>query len=651
MRLLAALLSLMGVWLMASGSAEARTAAAYMEKFEILEDRPAFEGAAFGEVGPYRFISAKAYIVVRRTHAANRLIVDLDHAPRTAEGDVRYAAEVMILRPADPRRASKSLLVEVPNRGMRIGLMGLQDVNPMLAFMPQPGGGGPKPAFSTKAEAGSGFLLRRGYALVWIGWQADLGPGPFIRAELPIATDNGKPITGRVHQAMVYDTTEPAHVLPLSYAVADGQEAATQLSYRPRWSAPATPIPGWSFVDARHVRFEKPAAADAGAIYEVAYTAKDPIVAGLGLTAFRDVLSFLRGDAAANPIRDIAPAHVLGMGSSQSGRFLRDFLYHGYNEDGAGVQVFDGLLVNIAGSRRTFTNRRWAEPGRFSRQHEDWLVYGNQFPFAYGVTKDPLTGARGGIMERCEASGTCPKIFHVDGSAEFWSANGSLVANDGAGKDLAFPPNVRGFMIAGAPHAPTMVNASSLLPASTLTTSPVLRALMLDLDAWVSQGVAPPDSRWPSQAKGELAPAASRADVRFPELKAIPYSGAANSVAVTDYAQVPPLPDPKRQWTTLVPVTDSDGNDAAGVRLPEIAAPKGTYLGWNPRKSGYAEGELSFVFGGYVPFAETKEARLAAGDPRPSLAERYAGDAERQAKYEAAKAALKRDRLYLDGAD
>jgi hypothetical protein len=640
----------------ADATADAGPAAA-MERFETLEDRPAFGGAAFGRVGAYRYISARAHILIRRTHPANRLLVDLDLAPRTAEDEVRYAADVMILRPNDPRAASRLMVAEVPNRGLRLLLPGMLDLDPMAQFMAPPAGGAPSQPFSAPADAGAGFLLRRGYTLVWVGWQADLpAAGAFMRADLPVASDGGAPIHGRVQAAAVFDSEDQNLVLPLAYPAAEGREHEATLTFRTRpGDRPTAVSPSrWRFTDALHVQLERPDEAEAGAIYEFVYTATRPIVAGLGLTAFRDVLGFLRrGErdqhGGENPLGDLSFDHAIGLGSSQSGRYLRDVLWHGFNDDGAGAPVFDGLIVNVAGSRRTFTNRRWAEPGRFSRQHEDRLVFGNQFPFAYQTTTDPLTGARDGVLARCEARGTSPKIFHVDGGAEFWNANASLVAHDGAGRDLGFPPNVRGYLIAGAPHAPGMVNASSQLPPSPLRATPVLRALLVDMEQWLSGEAEPPPSRWPSQALGALAPPAAREAVGFPAFTAMPYAGAANEVVVTDYDQVPAAADPVAAWATLVPVTDADGNDRAGVRVPEIAAPKGTYLGWNPRKPGYGEGDLSFVFGAYVPFAETRAERIAAGDPRLSLEERYADEADWRRQYEAAKAMLKEERLYLDG--
>ena len=647
--------------------------AAVMERFEIVEQRPAFDGASFGEPGPYRLIVAKAHLRVAPDHPANRAIVDLAHAPRLASGEVRYTADVIILRPSDPTHARRVLMAEIPNRGMKLVLPQLNGVDLMAQFAAPKGGATPVPF--DRASAGNGFLFRRGYTLVWVGWQADVPANPsLLRADFPVATNNGKPITGRVQTAMVFDNQDHQSFLPLAYAAAPGAEASAELTVRARPGDPPHRLDraSWAFVSSRRIRIDRPANMDAGAIYEFVYTATDPIVAGLGFAATRDVIGWLRhsqSDAAggANPLVDLRAAScafsnparcrptamdsvdlVIGSGASQSGRYLRDMLWQGFNNDGAGRRVFDGELVVVPGSRKSFTNRRWAEPGRFSRQHEDALVYGNQFPFGYAVTTDRLTGVRDGIFFRCRVTATCPKLFHIDGSSEFWAAGSSLVTTDGAGHDLALPDSVRAYMTTGMAHISGMVGASSQLAPNPLSSTPVLRALAIDLDQWLTKGTKPPASRWPSLARGELAPPARQDRVGFPAYAGLPYSGVANRVARTDYDHVPARSDPSQGWRILVPTTDADGNDRAGIRLPEIAVPRGTYLGWKPRKSGYAQGDISFLYGAYVPFAATKEARLAAGDPRLSIAERYTDEADYRHRLDAARKVLEQDRLYLD---
>ncbi|WP_162527138.1 alpha/beta hydrolase domain-containing protein [Sphingomonas solaris] len=658
-----------------AGSAGARPAAV-MERLEVVEDRIAFDGRSFGTVGPYRLIRARAHMRVAPEATANRRIVDLDKAPRTPAGDVRYWADVVIFRPVSPAHARRVMIAEVPNRGIRLA-DSMLNTAPVWVMPPGFGGGADarKPA-SAPADAGSGFAFRRGYTLVAVGWQGDLPaqPAVLLRAHLPVATDGGRPITGRVQAVTVFDTPETQSTMALAYPVAPGTEGDGVLTVRALAGTPPRTLDrtAWRLLDATHVRIDRPAGMDAGAIYEFVYTAQDPVVAGLGFAATRDVVSFLRHDAAdeaggANPLIDLRDAPcalakgcaatrtdtvdtVLGFGVSQSGRYLRDMIGQGFNADTAGRPVLDGAFVLIAGSRKTFTNRRWAEPGRFSRQHEDPLVPGNQFPFAYGSATDPLTGRKDGILSGC-AGQACPKIVHVDGSSEFWNAGGVLVGSDGAGHDVAFPANVRGYMIASAPHAPFITMGAAALPPSPLTTGGVVRALLVALDDWVAGAAEPPPSRWPSIAKGDLADPASRTAVGFPDYSGLPYYGRANPVAPTNYDTVPPTVDPRRAWTIMVPVTDADGNDRVGIRMPDVAVPRGTYLGWNPRKPGYAEGDIALVFGSFVPFAATAEAARAAGDPRRPLAERYRDEADYKARLAAATAALKRERLWLADSD
>jgi hypothetical protein len=633
---------------------------AAVERLEIIEDRVAYGGRSFGDVGPYRLIQAKAHLRITPDAPANRTIIDLDKAPRDPTGQVHYTADVVILRPVSPAHARKVIIAEVPNRGIRVtdAMM-----NEAPVRVPPPGfgaaGGAPAKPASTFEDAGSGFAFRRGYTFVAVGWQGDLpATGPFLRAQFPVATDAGKPITGRVQAVAVFDTRDPHSTMELAYPVAPGTEADGVLTVSALAGAPSHTLPAtsWRFEGPKRISIDRPADMDAGAIYEFSYTAKDPIVAGLGFAATRDVLSYLKHGArdaagAANPLADLQGSKILGFGASQSGRFLRDMLWQGFNADAEGRPVLDGAFVLIAGSRKTFTNRRWAEPGRFSRQHEDPLVYGNQFPFNYGVATDPLTGRTDGILSACIKSNTCPKIIHLDGSSEFWNAGGALVGSDGAGHDVPFPAIVRAYMVAGAPHAPFMVMPSSALPANPLNDAPVVRALMVALDQWVAGVAEPPPSRWPSIAKGDLAPAGSREAVGFPAWKGMPYYGRANPVVLTDYDAVPPKADPAKGWQVLVPVTDADGNDRAGIRMPDLAVPRGSYLGWNPRKPGFAEGDLSLVFGSYVPFAGTPEAARVSGDPRASLTERYKDEADYKARHAAATEALKHERLWLEGSD
>ncbi|HEU4428745.1 MAG TPA: alpha/beta hydrolase domain-containing protein, partial [Myxococcota bacterium] len=260
--------------------------------------------------------------------------------------------------------------------------------------------------------------------------------------------------------------------------------------------------------------------------------------------------------------------------------------------------VVEGVLPYIAGSRKTYTNVRWGQPGRFSRQHEEHRVPGNQFPFTYAVTTDPVTGTRDGILARCEATKTCPKLMHVDTSAEFWQAGASLVGTDGAGHDVAFPESVRAYMLAGASHAPGMVSPACELPPNPITYGPIARALLVAMEGWVRGENEPPASVWPRSAAGELR---ERLSSEPP----------VNRVEQVDYGVVPPK-IVGEGWRVLVPTTGPDGNDLPGIRLHELQPGRSAYLGWNVRKAGFARGELCFLFGG-----ERRPSTLSTGGDCP----------------------------------
>ena len=549
-----------------------------VERFELRSRSDAFGGASFGTVGAYERVDAVAHVTLDPAHAANRSIADLALAPRDAAGRVAYDTDVTILRPKDAAASNRALLFEVVNRGNRLALGVLNDA---------PRGAG----LDDRAGAGNGFVFEQGYTLVWAGWQADVAGTGLMSARFPIARENGTAITGRVQVEVVFDHTDQPGRIALPYPAASLDAAQATLTVRPRQpDAPrALPASAFRFSGERTLEVTRPADMDAGAIYELVYLARDPVVTGIGFAATRDVVSFLRREAAdasgvPNPLAGQID-RALAIGFSQSGRYLRDWLWQGFHVDAEGRPVFDGVLPYIAGARKTWTNARWAQPGRFSRQHEEHRVAGNQFPFTYAVTTDPVTGTRDGILARCEATKTCPKLMHVDTSAEFWQAGASLVGTDGAGHDIAFPENVRAYMLAGAAHAPGMVSPACELPPNPITYGAIARALLVAMERWVRSASEPPASVWPHLGRGEL--------VKAPGSAPRP-----NPVEQIDYARVPPVVT-GTGWRVLVPTVDSEGNDLPGIALHSLQEKRGAYLGWNVRKDGFAHGELCFLFGGF----------------------------------------------------
>lgn len=621
---------------LAGALALAQPAAAEVVRFELTQPpRPALEGRAFGAVGPYVEIRARATIALDPADPRNAVIADLDRAPRNRDGRVEATADVILFRPADLSRGNGALLVEPPNRGRRIITQLLNDTTAAGTVRQE-----------QAADAGNGWTFRQGYSLAWIGWQGDWTPGPTgMRIEVPRVPG----VTGPTREEFVFDNTTNPATGQLTYSVAD--PASVVLTVRARQEDPRQRPADLSFrlLDGDAVEITRPAGFEAGAIYEMTYTARDPLVLGMGFAAFRDVTAFLRRDGTdANPLAQNGRSSVsmaMSIGVSQSGRFLRDYLYLGFNEDTRGRQVYDALVPHIPGARRTFMNARWAQPGRNPSDHTDRLYPADQFPFAYAMSTDPLTGARDGLLRRCRISGTCPKVFQTDSEFEFWGARGSLTYTDAGGRHLDLPPEVRGFMMAGHPHYAVAENlatrnATCQLPINPLQAGAPVRALLAALKAWVREGVEPPSSRVPMVAHGTLVPAPA-----YPAIPGLPRLTSWTPAPLLDLSKNPP--EVTGRYPILFPRVDNDGNAIAGIRLPVIEVPRATYTGWNPRSAGFGEGALCTNQGGVVPFAATRAERMVNNDPRPSLEERYADNAAYVAAVRASVERLAAERLLL----
>ncbi len=609
------------------------TSVAYGEviDLQVLEiESPTFDGRTFGDVGAYEKITLRVTMAVDPEDSHNVEIVDLAIAPRAADGRVLYVTTVVMFKPIELELGNGRIFYDVLNRGRKIGLGLLNDA---------PRVNDP----SSWAHAGNGFLMREGYTVVWSGWQPDAPPGDGrMFLEAPVLSG----VEGLSREEFIFDHDRNPAVATLNYSAARLEPGDAQLTVRQHAHDARQTPPGLSFrympvtrggtffTSAEQILVQRPDGFDAGAIYELIYTARDSIVAGLAFASVRDVVSFLRYEVAddagnANPLAPegtpgIARAYALGI--SQSGRFLRDMLYQGFNEDEVGRPVFEGVVPDVAGARRTFINRRFAQPGRFSREHESHLQPGDQFPFAYGTLSDPVTGKRDGVLARCEAAGNCPKVMHVDSSTEFFQGRSSLIVTDTTGKHVELPDNVRAYLISSTPHsnsfgvAPGPVTHCQL-PSNPLHRGGPARALLAALDDWVTDGTPPPDSRFPSVSDATLVPP-SEAAVGYPRIPGTGYDGQVNQVRVVDYEQLPPTEG--APYPVLVPAVDEDGHDVAGIRIPAVEVPTATYLGWNLRSAGFAEGALCGVTGSTIALPHTKAERLTDGDPRRSLEERYA---------------------------
>ena len=616
--------------------------AAKVVKLDVLRvESPAFEGRAFGPVGTYDRIVARATIAVAPDDPHNTIIVDIGRAPRNERGEVEAVADVEILRPTVAANGNRHLFYEVLNRGSKLGFALFNDLPAVTNDLLK------------AADAGNGFLMNRGYTLVWSGWQGDLVPGGGRMTFSPPVVPG---ITGLAREDFIFDHNDNPAAATLTYPAADLDPAHAKISVRQR-EADGRAAPAGLQVRIESpgkISISRPAGFDAGAIYEFIYTAKDPKVMGLGFAATRDIVSFLRNETAdasgtANPLAGRID-RAIGFGLSQSGRYIHDYLYLGFNADESGRVVFDGLMPHIAGAKKTFTNYRFSQPGRSPYEHADMLYPGADFPFTYPVITDALTGKKDGLLARCLSENNCPKIIKTDSELEFYQQRASLVVTDTQGKPLGMPDNVRLFLLSNLQHY-SLAHAKSELartcayPTNPLNAGPFVRALLVALDSWIGSGTVPPDSRYPSRADATLAPAAID-QVGFPHIPGLDYPVRIAQPTLLNSDEMPPSKG--AAYPVFVPRTDVDGRDLAGVRLPTLEAPAATHTGWNLRKPGFGEGELCDNNGTMIPFAATRQERLKNGDPRLSLAERYPNDGDRAAAMANAARKLVRDRLLLE---
>ncbi len=598
------------------------------------------EGKSFGLAGPYEKLVGRAYFAVRPEDPHNRQIVDLDKAPRNQRGEVEFAADIFILRPKDAARGNGSLLLEIPNRG---GKAILRLINR--------GAGSLDP--SAPSDFGDGFLMRQGFTVAWVGWQFDVREERgLMRLYAPIARSGSGSLVGLLRSDFVVPAKSSEHPLGhfiqrriggSEYPVAQPQSQGNTLTVRDTPTGQRRPVPRnlWSFAhevdgkpveDRRWIHLES--GFEPGRIYELIYTVKDPVVAGLGLAAVRDFVAHLKY-AKDSPVR-IARAEAVGI--SQSGRFLRHFLYQGFNADEEGRQVLDGVIAHVAGAGRGSFNHRFAQPSRDAQPISSLFFPTDLFPFTDLPLKSPMPGAPPqGLLDAPRASGTLPKIFYTNTSYEYWSRASSLIHTSPDGKsDVEPPDDVRIYFLAGLQHfsgpfPPAFSEVLDLRSQQKQNPNPVAwlwRALLTSLDDWVRGSRLPPPSAYPRISDGTLVTLGA---LRFPSIPGIHPPATLNRAYAIDFGksfrdgiiseQPPKVGEP---FNTLVPQVDADGNDRGGVRIPEMRVPLATYSGWNLRDPsiGAPSERVSFL-GSYLPFAKTRAERERASDPRPSVSERY----------------------------
>ena len=589
-----------------------------------------------------------------------------------------FAADFMILKPRDMRQSNRRVFYDYGNRGHKRALQFYNDAPHSNVPI-------------TLAHAGNGFFMRRGYAVAWLAWEGDMLPGDGrMVLDVPVASDNGRPITGRIRVEYIADAPGIT-CFPLSGRIAAHSYATVSLDARDavltrRRYPYDTPQPiahdQWLFAcaesgvggetqsmehavvpSARHIYL--PAGFQPGWIYELVYTACDPLVHGLGHVAVRDFISFLKYDGSeANPLRGIEKAYAWGR--SQTGRCLRDFVYRGFNADAAGRRVFDGVLPHVAGAGRKWLNHRFASPiVSGGQQYEDHFNIADSFPFSYAWSTDHLTGRQDAILKRPD---TDPLVFHTQTATEYWVRRGSLAHTDTQGNDLPQPDTVRVYCWSSSQHfadplpkAPSRGLAQNF--SNIVSTSMFFRANLDGMDRWATDGTAPPPSRIPTRANGTLV-GVEEWRRQFPVIPGVATPISPNVLPLLDFGpeaereilREPPrlvpagnTPDgPGKRYTVLVPSVDRDGNDVPGVRAPMVEAPLGTYTGWNLRARGHGHGAQLRFEGSYIPFPKSRQERQITGDPRLSILERYADKAAYVAAITAAARELVAQGLMLE---
>jgi hypothetical protein len=636
---------------------------AHVTRVEIISRADVQDGRTFGLAGAYERIVGRAYFAVNPENTHNRQIVDLDKAPRNSQGEVEFSADLYLFKPKDMTKGNNAVLFEVSNRGGR-GILRL--VN---------GGNSLDP----NAEFGDGFLLREGYTIAWLGWQFDVADqGQNLRLSAPVVHDpEGKEIRGLVRSD--FTPSEKKDDMPLghillgpgggkSYPVDDPASAKNVLTVRDTPGGPRKTIPRsqWSFghsVEGQLVADPHFIHLDGsflpGKIYEVVYQAKDPVVAGAGLAAVRDFLSYLKYDPQATaPVR-----RVYAVGISQSGRFLRHFLYQNFNADEEGRQVMDGVIAHVAGAGRGSFNHRFAQPSRDAQPLSSMFFPTDLFPYTDLPEADPETGETAGLLDAASRSRTAPKIFFTNTSYEYWGRSASLIHTSADGlKDATPGENARIYFLAGLQHFSATFppqKATTGSPDSTAqqrhNPNPVQwfwRALITDMDQWVKDGTPPPPNTYSRIADGTLVPLSKWT---FPRIPGVNTPHEMNLAYHLDFgsqwksgivSNEPPRVG--KPFPVLVPQTDADGNDLGGVRLPELQVPLATYTGWNLRDPSIGASDLRLSFlGSFLPFARNASEREKSGDPRPSVAERYSSREEYMGKFAEAAMNLIKERFLL----
>ncbi len=645
----------------------------------ITDRRPFADGEAFGYVGPYERLTGRVHHKVDPTAAAQAGVTDIALAEQGADGLVHFAQDVCILKPTDMRLGNRRVFFDWGNRGNKRMLQYFNDAlhsnDPI-----------------SPAHAGNGFLMRRGYTVVFGSWQGDLLPGDGrMLLDLPVARQpDGSPVTGMVRTEFIASTpgvtgfTLSGRGSTRSHPTVSLDTDKAQLTRRRYATDERQPVPAdrWMFARMENAggldglgedrglvssdtHIYLPEGFEPGWIYELVYEGRDPLVMGLGHVAVRDMVSFLKhgardADGQENPLGPQGTIEkAYGYGRSQTGRCIRDFICRGFNADHENRRVFDGLMPHVAGAGGKWLNQRFANAVvAGGQQHEDHYNPADRFPFAYAECTDHNTGRTDAILKRPD---TDPLVIHTQTGTEYWQRRGSLVHTDTQGNDLPEPAGVRIYHWSSTQHT---ADPRQERPRKAVTdhylnvaqTSMLFRAHLDALDKWATNDEAPPPSRHPKRADGTLV-AMEEWRTQFPAIPGATVPREPNQLPHMDFGpdeangvlgQEPPIVHDERGYTVLVPAVDADGNDIAGVRCPMVQAPLGTYMGWNIRARGFGEGAMHEFSGGYIPLPEDEQVRAATGDPRLSILARHGSPAGYAAAIGRAARELVSQRLMLE---
>jgi hypothetical protein len=635
--------ALLGVTAAAVVLAWAPPTEARITKIEIDAARsqsPTFGGYSWPGVGQYEKIVGKAYGEVNPADPQNAVIVDIGLAPKNARGNVEYAFNFYILKPIDLSKGAHRVMYEPPNRGGKT----------WSALGRVTGGGDDPGSIVNTTVLANSFLMPRGYTLSWSGWE-DLGTLDTFNASatFPIAKNSdGSTITGPSYEYIVVGAS--ASSVALSYPAASLAKTQATLTHRVHLNDAPQVIPasGWNYNATGTAISLVGGNFVANDIYEFAYTAKDPKVNGLGFAAVRDWNAWLRYETQddfgnPNPLAgDIQ--RIYTEISSQPGRLLNDFRHLGFNEAENGRKVFDGHMQWIAAGNGINMNYRFSQSGRTERNRQNHLFIEGRFPFANVMTHDPITRTTDSRYSSCERTNTCPLGVEIYSANEYWVKAASLLHTDPTGShDLPDSPYTRNYFMSSMRHGTGNAANKGLCQQfdNPLNSAPVQRALFIALDEWATNNVKPPESRVPKLKDGTLAPPLPQSGMGFPNIPGVTYTGLKTTRYHFDYGldfyetgiatinpPVFPFTTPSYQddpgngpiYPSFIPKTDSDGNDIAGVRLPDVTVPLATYTGWALRSGVWANDGCE-ANGQYIPFAPTEAAR--GSDPRASVAARY----------------------------